>query len=291
MKKIIGLGILLISSILYSQVGINTKTPGSTLTVNGSLASDYKIVTSDTTLGIMDYYVAYNGSVAGTITLPAAAAVGAGNFKGRIYQIKNTSNAVLTVKANGSELIDGNTDVSSIVVPIGYYIELISKGTTSGSTWELSMLVSSTISSITPISNSFSIAKGTTPSGSAIFNVNDLGSSIVPGSSSTFNLVTAKPLFINFALGIDDFTTVAAAYPYFRCEVFLDNAPTGIFQIVQQQGVGNQLQFNVSGVLNVSAGNHNIDARLIRWTNIGATSGSNQAFGTLSSVLSAVYMN
>lgn len=96
MKKIIRMGILLISSIVYSKVGINTQYPTSTLTVNGSFAADYKIVTANTVLGVTDYYVAYNGSNDGKITLPAAIS-GTDNFKGRTYHIKMSKLEVINV--------------------------------------------------------------------------------------------------------------------------------------------------------------------------------------------------
>lgn len=89
------------------NTGIGMKTPGSTLTVNGSFAATYKNINAATyVLLVSDYYLAWNGSSTGTVTLPAAKS-GAGNFSGRVYHIKNTStNSSLTIAGNGSELID-----------------------------------------------------------------------------------------------------------------------------------------------------------------------------------------
>lgn len=288
-NKFILLTLLCFVFLSQAQVGIGTVNPGSTLTINGSLAVNYKIVTTNTILDITDYYVAYNSTSNGTITLPSAIS-GNGNFRGRIYSIKNTGTAVLTIAASGTELIHSETDVSSINVPAGYYVELISKGTTTGSTWELSMLANSTITDITTIgSTPYEVPQNSGPV--STFNVNDLGYVIVPNTSNTFTLPIAKPIFLNFALGIDDLTTPSGLSPYQRTELFLDGSPTGLFLIVQTNGVGYQLQVNISGVLNITAGTHTIDARMIRWFNNGVTSGSNQNFGTLSSVLSAVYLN
>lgn len=283
------------------NVGMNTKTPSSRLTVNGSFATDYKIVTANTTLGIADYYTAYNGSSNGTITLPAAIA-GAGNFKGRIYCIKNTSSMALTVAASAPELIDGVAPMPSVIIPPGYYIKLINKGTTSGGTWEFFMLANGKTDAIDQISGApYAVPPG--PPGGAPsttrFFVNDASPVVVYNSSNTFTLPVSKPIFLSFALGIDDYTALPtsqrppapASYPYFRCELYIDNQPSGLYQIIRQggDGVSSQLQFNFSGILNLSAGSHTIDARIIRWYNNGYT--GNQDFRPLSVLFDAVYLN
>ncbi|AKK71982.1 hypothetical protein OK18_04445 [Chryseobacterium gallinarum] len=126
------------------NVGINTPSPASTLTVNGSFAATYKTVTASGTVGADDYYMAYNGTGIGTLTLPAAVS-GAGNFAGRTYHFKNTGPGILTIAASGGELIDNQNGpgVSSIDIPSGYYAFLVSKGTLSGTTWELVLFSSS----------------------------------------------------------------------------------------------------------------------------------------------------
>lgn len=79
------------------NVGINTIIPGSTLEINGSLSAQYRLISADYNMSITDYYVAYNGSSVGTITLPAAIAAypAPGHIKGRVYYIKNTGNLML----------------------------------------------------------------------------------------------------------------------------------------------------------------------------------------------------
>lgn len=131
-------------TLVNAQVGVNTSDPGSTLTVNGSFAAAYKTVAASGTVGVDDYYIAYNGSANGTLTLPAAIN-GTGNFAGRTYHFKNTGTAKLTIISNGSELIDNQsgTGISTIEVPPGYYAYIINKGTVSGTTWELVLLASS----------------------------------------------------------------------------------------------------------------------------------------------------
>ena len=128
------------------SVGINTASPGSSLTVNGSFAATYRMVAASGTIGANDYYIAYNGTINGTLTLPAAIN-GTGNFAGRTYHFKNTGGATLTISANGTELIDdqngAGTGVPSITVPSGYYAFLVNKGAVTGTTWELVLVSSS----------------------------------------------------------------------------------------------------------------------------------------------------
>jgi len=138
------------------KVGINTSLPGSTLTVKGSFAGQYRTISASTTIDSTDFYVAYNSATAGTITLPAATAATpvAGNILGRIYHIKNTGTATLTVKASGSELIDwnGTAGVASVTVPPGGYAMLVSKGTTTGTTWEFALLYNPAVTTIACVS-------------------------------------------------------------------------------------------------------------------------------------------
>ncbi|MEI9954785.1 MAG: hypothetical protein WDM90_00375 [Ferruginibacter sp.] len=76
MKKIIAS--LIITFVFYTlhaqtgNVGIGTAIPGSKLTVNGSIAAPYNIVTAGGNVGANDFYTAYNSASNGTLTLPAA---------------------------------------------------------------------------------------------------------------------------------------------------------------------------------------------------------------------------
>lgn len=164
------------------NVGINTALPGSTLTVSGSIAGQYKTVSVSATLGVNDFYTAYSGTVAGVFTLPAAttAAPAAGNILGRLYYIKNSGTAVLTIAANGSELIDNQSGVgvSGLTLTPGGYAMLISKGTASGITWEVGLLINKTIPTIAALGATDTI----TYSGTALTNFNNSIPQIIPFS-------------------------------------------------------------------------------------------------------------
>lgn len=149
MKKLLFSLALLTAAVFSLQaqtgnVGIGTNVPGSKLTVNGSFAATYKNVSASATLGVSDFYVAYSGAANGTLTLPAAtaAAPAAGNIQGRVYHFKNTSSSTLTIAASGTELIDNQAGagVATVTMPPGTYAMFISKGTTTGTTWEVSIL-------------------------------------------------------------------------------------------------------------------------------------------------------
>lgn len=133
------MGITLSTSIItFAQtgnVGINTTTPGSTLDVRGSFAAQYTAVTAAAyAMSATDFFVAYNGTANGTFTLPAAIS-GTGNFKGRMYTVKNNTSFTVTVSPAGSETINGNSSVS---IGAGQSAQFINTGLTgAASTWEM----------------------------------------------------------------------------------------------------------------------------------------------------------
>ncbi|KMQ62246.1 hypothetical protein ACM40_08040 [Chryseobacterium sp. BLS98] len=187
MKNFLFAALLVLPGVMYSQagnVGVNTVLPGSTFTVNGSIAGQYKRVTASTALGVNDFYMAYGGASAGTFILPAAtaAAPAAGNILGRVYYIKNVGTALLTIAASGSELIDNQSGagVSSVTLTPGGYTMFISKGTTSGTTWEIGILINKTIPTIAALGASDTV----TYSGTSLTNFNNSIPQIIPFSVS-----------------------------------------------------------------------------------------------------------
>lgn len=147
LKKITKLGQMLgvlTSSIVFSQagnVGINTPNPGSTIDINGSVAANYTAINTESyNLNTTDFYVSYNGTANAVFNLPAAIS-GVGNFKGRMYTIKNNTNFIVTVNSATPETINGNVSVS---VPANQSAQLINTGLTgTNSTWEVASIGSS----------------------------------------------------------------------------------------------------------------------------------------------------
>lgn len=108
------------------NVGIGTRTPSSTLQVNGSAAFGYRVVTASTTLSGTDYSVEYTGTSAATFTLPDATAAA-----GRVYVIKNTSTTtptpLLTLSPASGQTIDGKS--SWVLDTKNEVVNIISNGT------------------------------------------------------------------------------------------------------------------------------------------------------------------
>ncbi|MES1249132.1 MAG: hypothetical protein ABUL46_00535, partial [Chitinophaga rupis] len=92
----------------FSQIGIGTTTPNSTLDVRGSLSSNYRSFTTGTTATGTDNILVFTGASAATLTLPTALSI-----TGRTYQIKNASltspTPTLTVATTLSQTIDALT--------------------------------------------------------------------------------------------------------------------------------------------------------------------------------------
>ena len=131
----VAVALLSYSAVSAQTVGINTAQPGSTLDVNGSLAAKYTAVTSATyAMTSSDFHISYNGTANAAFTLPAALA-GTGNFRGRMYTIKNNTAFTVSVNPAASETINGN---STMTVAPNQSLQLISTGLTgSASTWEV----------------------------------------------------------------------------------------------------------------------------------------------------------
>ncbi|MES2776930.1 MAG: hypothetical protein V4722_22325 [Bacteroidota bacterium] len=110
------------------NVGIGTNTPGSTLTVNGSMAGGYTAVIANTyTILADDYYIVWNqktipGPGVGIFTLPAAATLN----KGRVYKIRNNSSTyAITLNSSGNVFID---NAPSLNIPPNHTLEIIANG-------------------------------------------------------------------------------------------------------------------------------------------------------------------
>lgn len=189
---------LLSSSIVLAQagnIGVNTENPGSTIDINGSLAAKYNAVTSAIyNLSATDFHVSYNGTANATFNLPAAIS-GNGNFKGRLYTIKNNTNFTITVNSATPETINGN---ASIPVSANQSIQLINTGLTGANpTWEL-------------------VSSGSTSTGDYIIVKPNTAQAISTGSDVNFGSVIASN---NITYNAGVFTLKAGKTYVLRCQL------------------------------------------------------------------------
>lgn len=95
---------LLLAVTSFSQVGVGTTTPNSTLDVRGSIAANYRSFAGNTSAAATDNTLVFTGISAATLTLPDAATI-----TGRYYWIKNGSanSSTLTIATTSAQTIDG----------------------------------------------------------------------------------------------------------------------------------------------------------------------------------------
>lgn len=123
------------------------------------------------------------------------------------------------------------------------------------------------------------------------FNVNDLGETLLPGTSQ--NIVVpagGKAIFINFMLGID-FITATAGAGYYRATLYIDGAVSNTYLTIQEAGAGSQLQYTLNTVKFLTAGSHTLDIRMRRTANNGAVAGSNAGCRPISMSFNASFLN
>lgn len=269
------------------NVGIGTTTPGSKLTVNGSFATSYRAEAGTTgTIGANDYYVAWNGPANGTLTLPAAIS-GAGNFKGRLYFVKNTSTAFnLTLAANGSEQIDGATSIS---IPPGYAVNLVNTGATSGATWQVVLFSSASIPQ-------FRTSSVISSSGSITLTGIDATPRLMPGMTLNVNNPTGQSLnyLINVTVAMDGGLAAPTdpsvnMFTHILPRIYVDGVASNFVTFIEAEParVGNEASSNLIGAFNgiatLGPGNHTLEIRYVcsGFSNM-TTCAFNQAGSTIS---------
>lgn len=140
------------------NVGVGTTDPKSTLEVNGSVAGNYRSITTAGTTPLLatDFVVVYAGTAAATFTLPSGL-----NVEGRLYTIKNgTANQALTLSTANSETIAGSTSLS---IPAGQSVRVVTTGATTGpATYELvAFAAATTAPALAAASNGLTATNGT----------------------------------------------------------------------------------------------------------------------------------
>jgi|UPI000689FAD4 hypothetical protein len=134
----------------------------------------------------------------------------------------------------------------------------------------------------------------------ADFNVNDSSDTVVSGSTQTITIPTGgKAVFINFMLGIDFVAPyVGTGAGYFRAMLFIDGVATNTYLITQEpisttspNTGGQQLQYTLSAVKELSVGTHTLDVRMRRTLGNGTAAGSVNICKPISMSFNASYLN
>lgn len=137
-------------------------------------------------------------------------------------------------------------------------------------------------------------------SSGADFNVNDSSDAIVSGSTQTITIPTGgKAVFINFMLGIDFVPPyVGTGAGYFRAMLFIDGVATNTYLITQEpistaspNTGGQQLQYTLNAVKELSAGTHTLDVRMRRTVGNGTVAGAVNICKPISMSFNASYLN
>ncbi len=203
---------LLSSSIAFAQVGnigVNTANPGSTMDINGSVAAKYNAVTAALyNLTATDFHVSYNGTANATFNLPAAIS-GNGNFKGRLYTIKNNTNFTIVVNSAAPETINGNASVS---VPANQSVQLINTGLTGANpTWEVVSTGSTSTGDYIIVKPT---AAQTVSTGSDVNFGSVIASNNIAYNAGVFSLKAGKTYILRCQLHATDFSLAGGFFVY-----------------------------------------------------------------------------
>jgi Chaperone of endosialidase len=212
-KTIITASAILFAAISTAQVGVGTATPNSTLDVRGSMATNYRAFTANTSAASTDNLLVFTGSSAATLTLPTAV-----GCDGRNYMIKNASTAgttpVLTIATTSSQTIDGaaswtltsaNETITLISNGANWHVSAQSLSGGSGASWSQNGNSVASIKSIGTISN-YSLpfitnntekmrltSTGNLGVGTSTFNVTNPEKLLVDaGTTSSVNVISGK---------------------------------------------------------------------------------------------------
>lgn len=212
----------LLSVTAFSQVGVGTTTPNSTLDVRGSVSTNYRAFTASTSAGTTDNMLAFTGTSAATLTLPTAASVA-----GRYYWIKNASSnsSVLTIATTSSQTIDGAS--SWTLDAQNEAVRLVSNGTN----W---YVVSETMPG--------SVGTAWIHNGNSLSGVRSLGTisnhdlPIITNNSEKMRITSAG----NVGIGTNSFNGTNPE------KLLVDAGSTSSFNVISGKGsINNYLQLNI----------------------------------------------
>lgn len=243
---------------LFAQVGVNTTNPQGSFHIDGAKDNPTTGAPS-TTQQANDVVVTSSGNIGVGTTTP-------------------------TVKL---EVKSGVSNVS------GLKFSNLTSSSPSGIGQALGVDTSGNVITVpNPTATSITTAESASTTG-ALYNVTDLGYTIVTGSSQTLTIPAGgKAIFINFMLGIDYLTApTGGGAAYYQARLFIDGVATNVYLVTQEPNAGSQAQFTLSTVKYLTPGSHVLDIRMIRSFNNTTTSGAVMECSPISMYFNASYLN
>ncbi|WP_053082677.1 hypothetical protein [Chryseobacterium angstadtii] len=278
-----------------STIGIATGTTQAILSAAGSARG------SNTLLGgsaRLDMFVD-NASVAQINSFGNSTKLSVGTVNATPFALKTNGTDRMTVLSNGNlgigtttpnarfEVASGTANVSGVRLTNLTSAAPIGTGQSIGVDATGNII---TVANPAPASINTATVNSTT---GADYNVNDLGATIVTGTSQSITIPAGgKALFINFMLGIDYVGTPAGGgAATYEARLYIDGVATDCYLRVQEASAGANTQFTINTVKFLTAGNHTLDVRMTRPINNGTTSGANMPCRPISMSFNASYIN
>lgn len=247
MKKAYFLMLLLASFLGYSQVGVNTSTPSSTLDIAWSIEGNYKEITASSyTVLNNDYHLSFSGTSASTFTLPSVSTADdtANDFRGRKYFIKNnstTSNLVINPASGGNLRIGGASgNVSTVTINPGSFALITANG---NSGWDLDVITNQPTESwklsYTALNGFINTPQTLTSNFSTINNCSV--TVIVPAG------VTSSKVFLSFT-GWGEIQTTSSGTGSFRFQLLQSGTSNATYQSIMMSSWAASTAVNTNAV-------------------------------------------
>ncbi len=266
MKKNLLLSVCLISVFwAKSQVGINTTNPQGIFHVDGG-KDNPSTGTPNASQQLNDFVITGAGNVGvGTTTPGSKLEINSGIADVSGLRFTNLTSAT-PISAGQSIGVDANGNVVTLPNPTAVGVTTAEVDSSTG----------------------------------ADFNVDDSSDTVVSGSTQTITIPTGgKAVFINFMLGLDFVAPyVGTGAGYFRAMLFIDGVATNTYLITQEpisttspNTGGQQLQYTLNAVKQLSAGTHTLDVRMKRTAGNGTAAGAVNICKPISMSFNASYLN
>ncbi|GAA5084860.1 hypothetical protein GCM10023210_05110 [Chryseobacterium ginsengisoli] len=272
-KKLILICSLVTFSASFAQVGVNTTNPQGIFHVDGAKDNN-STGAPNAAQQVNDFVVTSSGNVGIGTTTPASKMEinsGAANTSG--LRLTNLTTASPVSNATGQAI---GVDLLGNIV---------------------------TYPNPTPVSVTTTEVAPTTFTAFNVTGPPALLETIVPGTEQTITIPAGsnRVVFINFMLGLDFTTTDGTGAGYFKATLYIDNVATNVFLTTQEPQArnstntayigGQQLQYTLNTITELTAGAHTLDIRMVRTFDNGSPVGTVNGLIPISISFNSSYLN